>query len=159
MNTAFLWLWISAVAIVCIGLIRSDLRDRLLPNSLVLALTVISGIPLFPLFNAGPTRVTTTGRSVAFGLVFLIIALFVHQRGLIGGGDAKASLAVGLLVSYFSSSGWLVYLATMIISAATILFWSTRTTPENKNKGLPLGPVFLTGIAPALALSLGFGFQ
>lgn len=159
MSTAFLWLWISVVTVLCIGLIRSDLHSRTLPNSLVLAITVVSGIPFFPPINAIAAPFTTPGRSLVFGLSLSILAFFGHHRGLIGGGDAKVSFAVGLLVSYFGQYGWLTYLAMMIITGTAVLIDTTRTLPENKDRGLPLGPVFLTGIAPALVVSLGFGFQ
>src|SRR5437764_7829752 len=85
---------ILAIAVLIVAA-YGDIRRRLIPNELSIALAVL-----------GLARIIVTGDSIAAlwtiaaGAALLVIAFLCFSRGWIGGGDAKLLPAVALLVGY-----------------------------------------------------------
>jgi prepilin peptidase CpaA len=84
-------LWIIAMVALSAASLR-DLRDRLIPNELVLVvLSAAIGIRI-------ENGLTAAGASVLATVIVAVIAYFLATREYIGWGDAKMIAAVSLLV-------------------------------------------------------------
>jgi Flp pilus assembly protein protease CpaA len=98
------------------------------------------------------------------------IGLSLYGLGLVAAGDVKVVFGTAAVVTWFGSVAWMAYLGCVIVVGIATVGWLVRrqrsvmaSPPEFPSDGhsghpvvsIPLGPLLLIGVVPAVALALG----
>ncbi|MEX0620152.1 MAG: A24 family peptidase [Solirubrobacterales bacterium] len=122
----------------------TDLRDRIVPNTLTLAATV-AGLALA--FPGGPGALIlafVAGLILAFPLLLLSLA---RPNGM-GMGDVKLVAVLGI---YLGWNAWPVLLTGLALAGLAGLMISLVTGRRPSKVALPLAPFLAAGFVPTLA--------
>lgn len=134
--------WLGCL-VVFMALLVYDLKWKLLPNKMVLPLTILASIlvTLLAILNSSWLGLFW---SVVSGLVFFVIfwALFQVSDGRwIGGGDVKMSYALGLIAGSIINVFLLIFLASVIGTFLVLpLLVSKKLNTRSK---IPFGPLLI----------------
>ena len=134
--------WLGCL-VVFMALLVYDLKWKLLPNKMVLPLTILASIlvTLLAILNSSWLGLFW---SVVSGLVFFAIfwALFQVSDGRwIGGGDVKMSYALGLIAGSIINVFLLIFLASVIGTFLVLpLLVSKKLNARSK---IPFGPLLI----------------
>ncbi|MEM7340475.1 MAG: hypothetical protein AAF467_17595 [Actinomycetota bacterium] len=155
MLAALAVVWLGALSVGCWRLIRSDWRSRTLHNADVAFVDVMALVGAIG-------GAIASGQSIIIPVAAALVAFAVlaagYAAGLLGGGDAKVVVAPALLMAGASAPSWLVFLAVaVVVGSATVIGWA-RAAPDQRGRGLPLGPLLLAGLPPAMLVELILGF-
>lgn len=144
-------LWLGALTVVCWRLVVSDLRHREFSSPDSIAINVVAMIGLVILRSASTGSV---GRSVWAGVGAVVVALVLYQLEMVGGGDVKITFAPVALLTLFGAATWLVYLGVVIVASAIVLVSWLGASDSERRRGLPLGPVLVGGLPPAMFVGI-----
>jgi len=134
--------WLGCL-VVFMALLVYDLKWKLLPNKMVLPLTILASIlvTLLAILNSSWLGLFW---SVVSGLVFFVIfwVLFQFSDGRwIGGGDVKMSYALGLIAGSIINVFLLIFLASVIGTFLVLpLLVSKKLNARSK---IPFGPLLI----------------
>ena len=134
--------WLGCL-VVFMALLVYDLKWKLLPNKMVLPLTILASIlvTLLAILNSSWLGLFW---SVVSGLVFFAIfwVLFQFSDGRwIGGGDVKMSYALGLIAGSIINVFLLIFLASVIGTFLVLpLLVSKKLNTRSK---IPFGPLLI----------------
>lgn len=134
-------------------LAKTDIRERRLPNRLVL--------PAFPITLLGQVLAGLVGSNWwpmlwAFGtaLITFVLALWVNQLGMLGMGDVKLMTAMSLALGWYSAilPALALLVAFLIAGAWALGLLMFRKT--SLSASMPLGPYLIAGFACALSVAV-----
>ncbi|MFM5903484.1 MAG: prepilin peptidase [Microbacteriaceae bacterium] len=140
----FAYLGIAYLAVVSLPLAVIDIRERRLPNRLVL--------PAIPVTLLGQVLAGATGGPWWPMLVALLVALLAFGVGLLanlrnglGMGDVKLIAAMALALGWFSPIAPITALALAFCSAGVWLLLKIFAKKANMGSSIALGPYLLAG--------------
>lgn len=135
-------LWVLTVSLLSLAVI--DLEFRRLPNGLVTAVLVLSG--LLAWIDQRPAEEMAFACGIAFGagIILRFIGGFLSSGVGLGWGDIKLTVALALNVTLDNVA---VFLAVTGIFAAGLAVWLYVRRTE---AGVPLGPALCAGAFAAL---------
>lgn len=146
-------LGLGYLAIAAWPLAKIDIRERRLPNRIVL--------PAIPITLLGQIAGTLLGASIwnliwaiATAVITFLAALLLNRFELLGMGDVKLMTAMALALGWYSPIFALVALALSFLAAglvATTLFAIRKIA---LGSSLPLGPYLLVGFLGAVTLAV-----
>lgn len=144
----FAYLGIAYLAVVSLPLAIIDIRERRLPNRLVL--------PAIPVTIFGQAMVGATGGPWWPMLVALLAALLAFGVGLLanlrnglGMGDVKLITAMALALGWFSPIAPITALALAFCAAGAWLLVKVMAKKANMGSSIALGPYLLVGFLMA----------
>lgn len=134
---------------------KIDIRERRLPNSLVL--------PAIPITLTGQTLAAVVsaewwrlGLAVVVSAIAFAIGLAVNKGAGMGMGDVKLIAAMSLALSWFSPLSPLVALFIGFAAATAVILVMFVARKTKLGSSIALGPYLLVGFAASL-LTLPFG--
>jgi len=129
-------------------LTRIDLRERRLPNRLVL--------PAFPIaVSSQLIACTISGEwwrialSVAFAAAALLVGILANRTAALGMGDVKLISAIFLCLGWFNVVTPLIALVVGFIAAAAVVLVLVSLRRSTLGSTIALGPYLLFGFAGA----------
>lgn len=131
------------LASLLVAATMADLRDRLIPNRIVLAAAMfLGGCRLFT--HPLPLEAYALGAAAGFGVLYALngLSLLVYRQEGIGGGDMKLMAAVGLAV------GWKTVLLALLIGSllgGAVAILLLATGKAHRRQYLPFGPMLAAG--------------
>lgn len=139
-------LWLLALVLM-VALAVYDLRWQLLPNRLVLPLTVVA-------FVAAGLQLVASSASVASQLLSLVMAvvclpglfylLFQLSKGKwIGGGDVKVAVSLALLVASPTRALLVLFVASLLGTLASLPGLASKKLKQSSR--IPFGPYLIVG--------------
>lgn len=144
----FAYLGIAYLSAVAWPLAVIDIRERRLPNRLVLpaipvalvgqALAALTGAPWWPMLHAFATA------AFAFGF-----GLLANMRGGLGMGDVKLIAAMALSLGWFSPFAPLIGLSLAFAAAGVWLGFKILAKKASMGSSVALGPYLLVGFVLA----------
>jgi len=138
-------LLVAAVPALLLALI--DMRCRRLPDRLVAALAITTGLPLAVL---SPVKVGTA--LLAFVIVLAAYGIFACLTpGGLGLGDVKLAAVLALILGF---AGWPAVIAGVVtphLINGPIALWLLITRRADRRSPLPFGPALLVGALLAVA--------
>ena len=134
----------DAVVVLLAACAASDVAQRHIPNSLVVAVAV-AGLAL-----SSQLGMLGLGRAVAGSTVAGLVGIMAWRAGLIGGGDAKLLIAcasavgLGRLPSFFAAvalAGGSLALTQWLVQAVARSTWRSKQSPATTTPvvGMPYG--------------------
>jgi Flp pilus assembly protein protease CpaA len=142
----FILLKFELIAILGYFAAIHDLKTKLIPNNLVLAMLSVWVIMIIPkLFvdtDAGFSMLADSLLGFAIGGGLFMITYFVSRKGL-GGGDVKFIAASGLYLGFYSTITAILYgsILAALTGLVLILFKKIR-----RKDSIPLAPFLYIGI-------------
>lgn len=144
------WLYLAAVAP---WLVLIDVRERRLPNRLVLpgfaAWTLGAAWVVLADPNAGPARVLA---ALAAGGAYALVLGALAWWGGMGGGDLKLGVVLGLALGLVSPAAAVIALPLAFVAGAVVAVVVLVASPKGERRGrsIPFGPCLLFGAVLAL---------
>lgn len=135
-----LWLWFLATAL---HLSRWDLRERRLPNRIVISTLLVSmtGFTILTILNHSWDQFL---RAVICACAAVAIYLVLHIAGGMGMGDVKYSAVTGLYLGWL---GWeFLWWGTFTAFAAAAVVVIVAKVRQLKIDRLPFGPFMALGV-------------
>lgn len=124
----------------------TDLREKRIPNFLVIILALAWLLILAPLMLYNPEAAITIGMSGLIGLIIasvvLLVVYFVSMRGL-GGGDVKLMSVSGLYLGYDGALSAILYGSILLAVSGLILIAAKKMTAKD---AIPMAPFLYAGI-------------
>lgn len=139
---ALLWAETFPLAVI-------DLRIRVVPNELVLAMAGLGA--LLQLFLFGPLRLLLAAAAVAVLLAVFLLLRGLLGSGAVGAGDVKLAGAMGLALGY---PHVLYALAGMGAAMAVYCAAGFAAKKLTLRSFLPFAPFLMAGTAAALAMTM-----
>ncbi|AEV89201.1 Type 4 prepilin-like proteins leader peptide-processing enzyme [Actinoplanes sp. SE50] len=131
-------------AAIGVRLALTDLRTLRLPDPLVVALALVTGLPLAVL---APGRILPAlASAVLVGLTYLVLAL-LPGRGL-GLGDVKLGAVLALLLGLFG--GWPAVLTGFAVAHLVGGLTAAYLMITGRGRVFPFGPALLLGALAAI---------
>lgn len=150
--TADLFAWLGPIYLLAVAwpLTRIDLRERRLPNRLV--------IPAFPITLFGQLSAAlmggnwmSIGIALACGLGAFVVGLLVNHFANLGMGDVKLIAAITLALAWFNPlSPFIALLLGFAVATVVVVAMLIRRNIK-MGSTVALGPYLLVGFALALA--------
>jgi len=144
--------WIGPIYLLAVAwpLTRIDLRERRLPNRLV--------VPAFPIILLGQLLAAfisgswiSLGIALACGLCALVIGLLVNRFANLGMGDVKLIAAITLALAWFDPlSPFIALLLGFAVATVVVVAMLVRRQIK-MGSTVALGPYLLVGFVLALA--------
>lgn len=140
----FAYLGVTYLAAVAWPLAKTDIRERRLPNALVLpaipitllgqALAGATGADWWPMLTAFCVAASTFG-----------LGLLANLRNALGMGDVKLIAAMSLALGWFSFTAPMVALSLAFVSAGALVAVKLIARKTNMGASIALGPYLLFG--------------
>lgn len=152
MQLAFLgWLGPAYLAAVAVPLAVIDVRERRLPNKLVLPGFIVVWLAQ-AVASAASADFWRMGLATLCGLALFALALVANRIGALGMGDVKLLALIGQVFGW-----WGVWPAALAVSAGILLaaisvLAALALRRINAGSTIPLGPYLLLGCAAETAL-------
>lgn len=144
-------LFAAGFAVVLVALSVVDIKERRLPNVIVLPSIAVAFASQALLH--GDRMLEWTAAAVAAALFFFLPGLFV--RGGIGMGDIKLAFLLGAMLGSAVVPALLIGTVSGAIGAAVLVFARGR---DARSDGLPYGPFLAAGGLLALLTDVGAPF-
>jgi leader peptidase (prepilin peptidase)/N-methyltransferase len=144
--------WIGPIYLLAVAwpLTRIDLRERRLPNRLV--------VPAFPIILLGQLSAAFSGGhwlslgiALACGLCALVIGLLVNRFANLGMGDVKLIAAITLALAWFNPLSPFIALLLGFAVATVVVVAMLIRRKIKMGSTVALGPYLLVGFVLALA--------
>ncbi len=149
---AELFAWLGPIYLIAVAwpLTRIDLRERRLPNRLV--------VPAFPITLLGQLLASVLGGSwlslgiaIACGFCSFVVGLLVNHFAHLGMGDVKLIAAITLALAWFNPLlPFIALLLGFAVATAVVIAMLLRRKIK-MGSTVALGPYLLVGFALALA--------
>ena len=125
--------------LVAIGipLLRVDIKERRLPNSLV-ALLAIIGVGTVVVALGAEAFVRSLIGGLLGGMIFLI--LYLLGRGRLGEGDVKLGMALSMVIFPISAQSWIFWLLMSFLGAGFYALLSLILKRKTTTDEMPYGP-------------------
>lgn len=144
----FAYLGVIYLIVVAWPLALTDIRERRLPNRLVLP-----AIPITVLGQVIASAESSRWWSILFALLTALITfglgLLANLRGGLGMGDVKLMTAMSLALGWFSPMAPFLALSMAFLSAGIWLAIKLLAQKTNMGSSVALGPYLLVGFAAA----------
>ncbi|SOC50866.1 leader peptidase (prepilin peptidase) / N-methyltransferase [Blastococcus aggregatus] len=145
------WAWFVAIGLL---LAVIDLREKLLPNRVLLPATVVAAGLLAlaaDLDDAWPDLLRALLAGAASFAVLLVMALLAPTR--LGMGDVKLAALLGLVLGWFGWSAVLLGFLLGFLLQAVVGLALMAVRRAGRDTELPFGPALLTGTLVAVLLT------
>ncbi len=149
---AELFAWLGPIYLIAVAwpLTRIDLRERRLPNRLV--------VPAFPITLLGHLLASVIGGSwlslgiaMACGICSFVVGLLINYFAHLGMGDVKLIAAITLALAWFNPLlPFIALLLGFAVATAVVIAMLLRRKIK-MGSTVALGPYLLVGFALALA--------
>ncbi len=141
-NLVLFVLWLK-IAVLLVALLLYDLKWMLLPNKLVLPLTVLSFIfVVIRTVNAGDWNILVSSVAGALVLSGVFWGLFEVSKGKwIGGGDVKIAVSLGLLAGSPLDAFLVLFAASVLGTLVALPLMLSKKAKANTK--LPFGPFLI----------------
>lgn len=138
---------LGLVLVLALLLAVIDLRVRVIPNELVLAL-LLTGV-VFQLYHGGVAALLNAMLTmVALALLFLLFAALLGL-GMVGAGDVKLAAAMGMVLGYPAVMPAMIIMSTAFALVGLGGLLSRRLTLKSM---LPFAPFLMLGMVVSLLI-------